>query len=146
MKRLIATAMTVTLAASLVLTPPVAAGGWATVTLVGPSSAPVAGAPWPLELEVLQHGVTPIDTERVSLVARQPASGMVTAANGHPGDAVGRYIVEVVFPDAGDWTLEFGLRELVVAPKTSTSISVGEAPSDDGARVATIDADAADCE
>src|SRR5688500_20091220 len=114
MKRLCATAATIALAASLVLTPHVAAGGSATVTMIGPASAPVVGVPWPLELEVLQHGVTPIDWERVSLVARNPVSGMVTAANGHPDGAVGRYRAEVVFPDAGDWMLEFGLHELEV--------------------------------
>ena len=145
MKRLFAAAATLALAASLVLTAPVAAGGWATVSLVGPSSAPVAGAPWPLELEVLQHGVTPIDGETVSLVARHPANGTVAAANGRPGDAVGRYLVDVVFPDAGDWTMEFGLHELAVAQANPTMISVGESPKDQAAGHATVKADAPDC-
>jgi hypothetical protein len=146
MKRLIASAATVALGASLVLTPPVAAGGWATITVVGPSSAPVAGAPWPLELEVLQHGVTPIDWEQVSLVARHPATGTVAAANGRPGDAVGRYLLEVVFPEPGDWTVEFGLHDLTVAEASPTTMSVGESPTgaDDG--LAIIDAGAPECD
>ena len=146
MKRLTATAATIALAASLVLTPPVSAGGWATITVVGPSEAPVAGSPWPLELEVLQHGVTPIDWERVSLVARQPNTGMVAAANGHAGETVGRYRMDVVFPDAGDWTVEFGLLALVVAEGSPITVSVGEAAKGDAAGSALIGADAPDCD
>ena len=145
MKRLSATAAIVALAASLVLTPPVAAGGWAKITVVGPSSAPVAGVPWPLELEVLQHGVTPIDWERVSLVARQPSNGMVAAANAHAGDQVGRYLMDVVFPDAGDWTVEFGLLALEVMETNPITISVGESPADAAAGSATLSADSPEC-
>jgi hypothetical protein len=130
MKRLFASAAIVALAASLVLAPSVAAGGSATVTVVGSSSAPVAGVPWPVELEVLQHGITPIDWEKVSLVARDPASGMVTAANAQPGDSVGRYVAEVVFPDGGDWTLEFGLHQLLVWPVDSSTVTVAATPAD----------------
>ena len=146
MRRLFATAATVAIAASLVVTPPVAAGGWATVTAVGPTSAPVAGTPWPLVLEVLQHGVTPIDWEQVSLVARHPSSGTVAAANGRSSDAVGRYLVEVVFPDAGDWTLEFGLHQLEVMPADPSMVTVDASPSDEGAGSATIKADSPDCD
>jgi|SRR5688500_18414184 hypothetical protein len=145
MKRLSATAAIVALATSLVLAPPAAAGGAATVSVVGPATAPVAGVPWPLELEVLQHGVTPIDWERVSLVAREPASGLVTAANGRADGKVGRYVAEVVFPEAGDWTLEFGLHELLVIPADVTTVSVVSASSGDVARTATIEAAAPDC-
>jgi hypothetical protein len=146
MKRLFAATATLALAASVVLTPPVAAGGWASVSVVGPSSAPVAGAPWPLELEVLQHGVTPIDWETVSLVARHQANGMVTAANGRPGDAVGRYLFDVVFPDAGDWTLEFGLHQLAMTTADPTTVSVGESSKDQAGGPVTIDVDALECD
>jgi hypothetical protein len=145
MERLFATAATVALAASLASAPPAVAGGWATVLVVGPASAPVAGTPWPLELEILQHGVTPIDFEQVSLIARHPASGMVAAANGRAGDAVGRYVMDVVFPDAGEWTLEFGLSQLAVSQENPNTISVGGSPPS-ATDTATISADAPKCD
>ena len=140
MKRLFATAATVALAASLVATPPVSAGGWATVTVVGPSEAPVVGAAWPLELEVLQHGVTPIDWERVSMVARQPNTGTVASANAHAGDAVGRYLMDVVFPESGDWIVEFGLLALQVADESAITISVSATPNRIASRTLASDA------
>ena len=144
MQRLSVTAATISLAASLLLTMPAAAGGWATITVVGPSSAPVAGTAWPLELEVLQHGVTPIAWEQVSVVGRNPASGLVVAANARASDTVGRYMAAVVFPGAGDWTVELGLGQLAFDP-TSTTVSVGASPTDGAAGLVTIDADLPAC-
>jgi hypothetical protein len=102
--------------------------------------------PWPLELEVLQHGVTPIDWERVSLVARQAASGMVAAANGRSDGEVGRYVMDVTFPDAGDWTLEFGLRELLVIPADPITISVSTPADGASAGPSTTQGDAPACD
>jgi hypothetical protein len=144
-KRLLVTAATAALAASLVLTVPAGAGGAATVRVVGPSSEPVAGVPWPLELEVLQHGITPIDWEHVSVVARQPSSGMVAAANARPGEAVGRYLVDMVFPDAGDWTLEFGLQQLEVIPTDRSTVTVGGSATGIATSSAAMGADSPDC-
>jgi hypothetical protein len=145
MKRLFATAATVALATSMLLTPAVAAGGAATVSVVGPSTSPIAGVPWLLELEVLQHGITPIDWELVSLFARQPASGMVTAANGRPDGAVGRYVMDVTFPDAGDWTLEFGLRELLVMPAETTMVTVSASAADGNQGASVVQGVEPDC-
>jgi hypothetical protein len=145
MKRMSAAAATIALAASLLLTLPASAGGWATVTVVGPASAPVAGAPWPLELQVLQHGITPIDWEQVSLVGRDPASGMITAANGRPADTVGRYVMDVVFPAAGEWTLEFGLHQLALDQASPTTITVAGSATDGAEDAAIVGADAAAC-
>jgi hypothetical protein len=145
MKRLFAPTATLVLVASVMLTPPVAAGGWATISVVGPSSAPVAGEPWLLELEVLQHGVTPIDWEQVSLVGRNPVSGMVAAANARSDGAVGRYLVEVVFPDAGVWTLDFGLKQLA-AEADQTTVSVGEMRTHKTASLALPDAESVACD
>jgi hypothetical protein len=131
MKRLATAAAVTALAASTLLSLPTAAGGWAAVNIVGPASAPVAGTPWQLEVQVLQHGVTPIAWEQVSVIGHNPASGLVVAANAHADDTVGRYLADVVFPDAGEWTLELGLGQLAFDPN-STTVSVG-APSGDGA-------------
>ena len=77
--------------------------------------------------------------------ARHPASGTVTAANGRAGEPVGRYLMEVVFPEAGDWTVEFGLQQLVVAQANPTTVNVGESPTDEATGNATIDAAASEC-
>jgi hypothetical protein len=70
---------------------------------------------------------------------------MVAAANGRSDDAIGRYVVEVVFPDAGEWTLEFGLHQLATQAIPST-VSVGEAPTDKAAVPAKADAEAVACD
>jgi hypothetical protein len=127
MKRLSTAAAISALAASLLLTMPAAAGGWAVVNIIPSGSEPVAGVAWPVEVQVLQHGVTPIAWERVSIVGRNPASGLVVAANASSSDTVGRYAAEVVFPDAGDWTLELGLGQLAFDPN-ATTVSVGASP------------------
>ena len=127
MKRLVVIAATAALAASFVLTAPAGAGGAATVTVVGPASEPVVGVPWPLELEVLQHGITPIDWEHVSVVARQPSSGLVAAANAHPDDTVGRYLVDMVFPEAMRTLEEFAaVREAVDVPILANMTEFGK--------------------
>jgi hypothetical protein len=145
MKRLSGAAVTVALAATLVLGAPASAGGSATVTITGPAAPAIAGQPWALDLEILQHGVTPIDWEQVSLVGHNAASGEVAAANGHPNGAVGTYLVEVTFPSAGNWTFQFGLRDLVLMNPTPGSVTVGapdgEAVTDPG----TITGGSPDC-
>jgi hypothetical protein len=126
MKRLSGAAVTAALAATLVLGAPVSAGGAATVRILDPIAPAVAGQPWALDLEILQHGMTPIDWEQVSLIGHKGASGEVVAGNGHPAGDVGRYLLVVTFPSAGDWTFEFGLRDLVVMNQTQETVTVGE--------------------
>jgi hypothetical protein len=145
MKRLSAAAATLALAATLVLGAPVSAGGAATVTIAGPMSPAVAGQPWALDLEILQHGVTPIDWEQVSLIGHNVASGEVAAANGHPNGEVGSYQMEVMFPSAGDWTFEFGLRDLEVMNRTPTTISVVDGATGVGSEPAAVTDGSADC-
>jgi hypothetical protein len=145
MKRLSSAVVTAALAATLVLGPPAAAGGAATVTITGPTTGAIAGQPWALDVEILQHGVTPIDWEQVSLIGRNAVSGEVAAANGRPNGDVGRYVVAVTFPSAGDWTFEFGLRDLLVMNPAPVSVSVG-APSDEAVTEAgTVTSGSADC-
>jgi hypothetical protein len=143
MKRLSSAAAACALAASILLTLPAAAGGWAAVNIIPSGLEPVAGTAWPVEVQVLQHGVTPIDWEQVSIVGRNPASGMVVAANAQATDTVGRYLAELVFPDAGDWTLELGLSELAFDPNSS-AVSV-RAPATGVTGAAKVAADLASC-
>ena len=53
--------------------------------------------------------------------------------------------MEVVFPDAGEWTLEFGLQQLLVIPTESPTVTVVELTNGLAAGTATIDAAAPDC-
>jgi hypothetical protein len=146
MKRLSAAAATIALAATLVLGGmPVSAGGTATVTIAGPTTPAVAGQPWALDVEVLQHGVTPIDWEQLSLVGRNGESGEVAAANGHPNGEVGTYLLEVTFPSVGEWTFEFGLRDLVVMNPTPTPVSVVASADGVVTDPGTVSTGAADC-
>jgi hypothetical protein len=81
--------------------------------------------------------VTPIDWEQVSLFGRNAASGEVAAANGHPNGQVGRYLLEVTFPSPGEWSFEFGLRDLEVMNRTPTTVSVAQAAIGNGGTVTT---------
>jgi hypothetical protein len=51
----------------------------------------------------------------------------------------------VVFPDAGDWTVEFGLLALEVMETNPITISVGDSPADAAAGTATLSADTPEC-
>jgi hypothetical protein len=145
MKRLSSAAATLALLSSLVLGAPAAAGGAATVTIAGPMTPAVAGQAWALDLEILQHGVTPIDSEQVSLVGHNAASGEVAAANGHPNGEIGTYRLEVTFPSAGDWTFQFGLRDLIVMNPAPVSVSVVDAADDVATEPGTVTSGSADC-
>jgi hypothetical protein len=77
------------------------AGGWATVGL---SSTPDGLGPsqtWNVELEILQHGRTPLDTVHptVTITAGDTTRTFQTRAAGRPGT----YRATVTFPHAGTW-------------------------------------------
>jgi hypothetical protein len=53
--------------------------------------------------------------------------------------------VEVTFPSAGDWTFEFGLRDLLVMNPSPVSVSVA-VPSDEAVTESgTVTTGSADC-
>ena len=81
-----------------------AAGGWATVSL---SSAPDGlgpGQPWVVEMEILQHGRTPLDGIEPSIVLTNGATGKTEYVAAKPTGRPGTYSARAVFPDAGRWT------------------------------------------
>jgi hypothetical protein len=77
------------------------AGGWATVGL---SSTPDGLGPrqaWNVELEILQHGRTPLDAVHptVTIAAGDTTRTFQTRSAGRPGT----YRAAVTFPHAGTW-------------------------------------------
>src|SRR4051794_22995098 len=77
------------------------AGGWATVGL---SSTPDGLGPsqtWNIELEILQHGRTPLDT--VPPTVTIPAGDTTRTFQTRPAGRPGTYRAAVTFPHAGTW-------------------------------------------
>lgn len=88
----------------LLLAVPALAGGWVVITLQELPPEIRAGEPVSLEFVVRQHGVTPIDGVNLVVRAEHSAGGDALEWVAEPGSQTGHYLVEAVFPEAGDWT------------------------------------------
>ncbi|MGH2943723.1 MAG: hypothetical protein ACRDLN_13215, partial [Solirubrobacteraceae bacterium] len=77
------------------------AGGWATVGLSSTPDGLGPGDTWNVELEVLQHGRTPLDdvTPTVTIAAGGDSRTFATRPAGRPGV----HRASVTFPSAGTW-------------------------------------------
>ena len=82
---------------ALLLLPAAAhAGGWASAGVLNPPEDVAAGEIWKAEIEILQHGRTPMtDLQPAVVVGRQRYAA--APVEGRPGV----YVAEVVFPKAG---------------------------------------------
>jgi hypothetical protein len=89
------------LAAALTAPATAAAGGFATVGLTPPPDDIEPGTPWVVDLEVLQHGRTPLEGVEPSVIVSGGGEREVFPAK--PTDQPGVYRAEVVFPDEGTW-------------------------------------------
>jgi hypothetical protein len=93
-------------AVALVAAAPAAAGCFATVGLAPLPNGVGAGEIWAAELQVLQHGRTPMADARPVVLIEHAATG---AQRSFPAALVdpagGRYRAEVVFPAAGSWSV-----------------------------------------
>lgn len=79
------------------------AGAWAVTTLDSVPS-PTAGETVQIGFTIRQHGVTPVHPEGdVGIVFRSPTERDRFFA-AEPTGEVGRYVVEVAFPDDGAWS------------------------------------------
>ena len=79
-------------------------GGWATV---GVSSTPEGlgpGQPWNVDLEVLQHGQTPLAGVQPTVTITHASTGATRTFTAHPTAKAGVYRASVVFPSGGSWT------------------------------------------
>ncbi|HTE61862.1 MAG TPA: FixH family protein [Solirubrobacteraceae bacterium] len=89
---------------ALAAAPPALAGGFATVGLSSTPDGVSAGAPWTVDITVLQHGRTPL--EGIAPKVRIDSGGTRQEFLAKPTDKAGVYRAEVVFPTAGRWSYE----------------------------------------
>ncbi len=80
------------------------AGGWATVSLSSTPDGLGPGAPWDVEMTILQHGKTPLDGVEPSITLTNGATGKTEYVAAKPTGRPGVYEARAVFPDAGRWT------------------------------------------
>ncbi len=84
---------------------PALAGGWAVATLdTLPPGGLHAGETYRMGYTIRQHGQTPFDGATTEIRARSLATSAAASFRGVPGDGRGRYVAEVRFPAAGEWT------------------------------------------
>ena len=93
------TAVLLAITALLALPAAATAGGWATVGLSSTPDGLAAGAPWNVELEILQHGRTPLEnvSPAVTIKAGDDTRTFAARPTGRPGF----YRASVTFPHAG---------------------------------------------
>ncbi len=96
------------LVVAAVAAPAALAGGWATVGLSSlPPQGLAAGADWPVEVTVLQHGRTPLAGVRPTITVRDVATGEIGGTfAAKPTGKTGVYSAVVRFPRAGTWSYE----------------------------------------
>jgi hypothetical protein len=78
------------------------AGGWATVEVAAPPAGIGPGETWRATFVVKQHGLTPLDDARPSLLidnGRGETRQFFAEHAGHPGT----YVADVTFPSKGTW-------------------------------------------
>ncbi|MGD9892251.1 MAG: hypothetical protein AB7R89_32015 [Dehalococcoidia bacterium] len=119
------------------------AGGWATVTLDRPLSEPRAGEMIEVGFLVKQHDKTPI--HQVSgqalepvFIARHQESGERIESRATPAKAIGHFVAQVRFPQAGTW-----FPEIVPAPFAGTRLEPVTVLSSTGTRTTTTASDEA---
>jgi hypothetical protein len=88
----------------LVLPAGALAGGWATVSLSSTPDDLGAGAPWDVEMTILQHGRTPLDGVEPSITLTNGATSKTEYVAAKPTGRPGVYEARAVFPEAGRWT------------------------------------------
>ena len=93
----------VVLAAFLLLTVPVLAGGWATVRLDETPGDLPAGQPWRFGFMVLQHDVTPNSDVTPVVRAVHLATGEEITATARQEGPTGHFVAELTLPQAGEW-------------------------------------------
>jgi hypothetical protein len=91
------------LAGALALPAVAHAGGWATVSLSSTPDGMSPGKPWVVELEILQHGVTPLDGVEPSVILTHSATGATRTFQARPTGEPGTYRARAVFPTGGTW-------------------------------------------
>jgi hypothetical protein len=102
MRRLIAV---LAAAAGLAVAGTAQAGCWATVGLSTLPEGAAPGETWAVDVNVLQHGRTPLADATPAVLIRSSATGETRRFPAEPTAVEGRYRAEVVFPTAGTWAV-----------------------------------------
>jgi hypothetical protein len=78
-------------------------GGWATVGLSSTPDGLGPGETWAVEIEVLQHGQTPLEGVQPAVTITERETPAEQTFRAMPTETPGVYRAEVVFPGAGEW-------------------------------------------
>lgn len=89
------------LAGVLVLPAVAHAGGWATVSLSSTPDGMAPGKPWVVDLEILQHGVSPLDGVEPTVILTK--GGTTRTFQATPTGKPGVYRARAMFPSGGEW-------------------------------------------
>jgi hypothetical protein len=118
------------LIALLALTAAAFAGGWASVAMADPPGDITPGQETSVELTVLQHGATPVDWPRITVVATNAESGAIVRAQAEAvKGALGKYQATLVFPGAGDWAVTYDSPDLVMDGSASLAVTALPVPA-----------------
>lgn len=101
-RSLLATLLSLALLSSFAFTAD--AGGWATVELDKQPDSIEAGTTTSIGFMILQHGEMPFAGANPSLEAIHRESGATVLEAGRPEGKKGHYVVDVTFPEAGEWS------------------------------------------
>jgi hypothetical protein len=93
------------LAAALAAAGAAQAGGWATVGFTPLPDGTTAGERWSPEIEVLQHGRTPLEGLEPVIRIEKLGSRERASFAARETDQAGVYRADVRFPSAGEWRL-----------------------------------------
>lgn len=112
-----------------------AAGGWATVSLSSTPDGLRPGQPWVVEMEILQHGRTPLDGVEPSIVLTNGATGKTEYVAAKPTGRPGTYEARAEFPEAGRWTyaIDDGFSRVHDYPAVTIGGGAASAPAAAGA-------------
>jgi hypothetical protein len=103
MLRKIITAAVFVLFIVLFLMIPAIGGGWAVVTLDRLPAQVIAGEPVSIGFMIRAHGVTPVNTDGLSIEANHLESGERLSVSAVSGDSEGHYTAVLTFPRSGAW-------------------------------------------
>lgn len=128
----------------LVIAMPVLAGGWAEIVADARSAEPpVEGKPIEVGFKVMQHGVTPAPWESATVHFTDSATGETIDVVATNDRADGHFVATATLPNAGYWTWEVTLRDLLTegapVPLTVRTASGAMPPFDPSTTLAAID-------
>lgn len=125
--------------AALALPTGAVAGGWATAGVSPPPDDMGPGQTWDARIELLQHGVTPLENvEPIVMISNGPTDKSFPAK---PTGEPGVYVAKVVFPSKGEWT--YRVDDGFSQTHSFAPVTIGGAGAGDGGGFPTLTVTAA---